>query len=480
MRLNTNPNSLDPALITNVASASITAKIFNGLVRLNDNLQICPDIASSWEISEDGLHYIFYLNKGVKFSTGREVTAQDFKYSFERVLAKETRSPNTWVFEKVKEINVINDYCLEITLKKPFSPFLSMLTMTTAYVVPKEEIVRLGRDFSLNPIGTGPFVLKEWLPFSRLVLEANPHYFMSPPKAKGIYYKVIPEDLTAITEFELGKIDIITLSGQSYAMFNKNPERKPFIHKLKGIDTYYLGLNCSRFPFDNPEIRGAVAMAIDRKKILETFYNGRGRIATGPVPEQLSKWHAPIEIKFDPITAKKIISSISPNGINVTMYLSSDQEIVDIAEIIQSYLKTAGINVTLRQLEWTAFEDAVNKGEAEMFWLSWWADYPDAENFLFPLFHSSNFGSGGNRTRYSNIIVDKLIENGQDSIDESTKDIYYQQAETIIAKESPWVFFWHKNDYIIEQPWIKDMQEASIYTIDKGAKVYSVLKEQRH
>jgi peptide/nickel transport system substrate-binding protein/oligopeptide transport system substrate-binding protein len=486
MRLNTNPNTLDPALINNVASAEIAAKIFNGLVRLNDSLEILPDIASSWKISNDGLRYSFYLKKGVKFSNGREVTAHDFKYSFQRVLAKETRSPNTWVFDKIlgekqfvsgnaKEvcgIKVINDYTLEITLIKPFSPFLSMLTMTTAYVVPKEEIIRHGRDFSVKPIGAGPFILTEWSLNNYIILEANIGYFQLSPKARGIYYRVIPEDLTAITQFELGNIDLISLSGQSYAMFDKRPDMKPLIHKIKGLDTYYLGLNCSKFPFSNPEIRRAIAMAIDRKKILETFYNGRGTIANGVVPEQLRRWLAPLEIKFDPLMAKKIINTLVPDGINVTMYVSSDQEIVDIAEIIQSYLKNVGVKVTLRQLEWNAFVEAVNNGETDMFWLSWWADYPDPENFLFPLFHSSNLGSGGNRTRYSNIIVDRMIEKGQDSIDPTSINTYYKQAEDIIAQDCPWVTFWHKNDYIIQQPWIKGFKVSPIYTIDKGEEVY--------
>ena len=153
------------------------------------------------------------------------------------------------------------------------------------------------------------------------------------------------------------------------------------------------------------------------------------------------------------------------------MYVTAEQDVVDLAEIIQSYLSASGINVKIKQLEWSAYKDAINKGEPDMFWLSWWADYPDPENFLFPLFHSSNFGPLGNRTRYVNKEVDLLIEKGQYSSDAGTRDYYYQKAEEIIIRDSPWVPFWHRNDILVHQPWIKGYKVYPIYTMDKGMNI---------
>ncbi|MDO9287658.1 MAG: ABC transporter substrate-binding protein, partial [Thermodesulfovibrionales bacterium] len=177
-RLNTNPTTLDPALIVDVTGGSISAKLFNGLVKMDRDLGIAPDIASKYEISKNGLIYRFELKNGVRFSNGIEVKAGDFKYSFERILNPSTRSPNTWVFDRIKGtkefmngkakevsgIKVINNYVLEITLARPFSPFLNLLTMTAAYVVPEEEVKKWGVDFSSHPVGTGPFILTHWLP----------------------------------------------------------------------------------------------------------------------------------------------------------------------------------------------------------------------------------------------------------------------------------------------------------------------------
>jgi peptide/nickel transport system substrate-binding protein/oligopeptide transport system substrate-binding protein len=471
-RLNANPTTLDPALIVDVPAASIAAKLFNGLVKLDDNLNVIPDIAEKWEISGDGLRYKFFLKKGVRFSNGREVKASDFKYSFERVLNPKTKSPNTWVFDKVegaKEFlkgvaneaggfRVIDEYAFEIRLSKPFSPFLSMLTMTPAYVVAKEDAGK----------GTGPFILKDWLPNREVVLKRNEDYFGGKPKIKGMVYRVIPEDLTAITEFELGNIDVISLPASAYSKFRNDKKWNKHIVSLKGLNTYYLGMNSSRPPFDNANIRRAVSYAVDRKKILETFYEGRGRPAAGVVPEMLRKWEIEDIISYNPDKAKEIIKKQGPGRIRANMYVTADQDVIDLAEIIQAYLSEVGIDVKIKQLEWSAYKDAVNNGEHDMFWLSWWADYPDAENFLFPLFHSSNLGPAGNRTRYANKDVDSLIEKGQYALNEKERNGFYKKAEEIIVQDSPWVPFWHRTDFLVKQPWIKGFREYLIYSIDKG------------
>jgi len=304
-----------------------------------------------------------------------------------------------------------------------------------------------------------------------LWLERNGNYFDKKAKVKGIVYKIIPEDLTTITEFELGNIDVISLPASAYSKFKNDRKWNKYIMSLEGLNTYYLGMNSSRPPFNNPDLRKAVSYAIDRRKILETFYEGRGRLAAGPVPDLLRKWDVKAGINYEPQEAKEIIRREGMSGINVNMYVTADQDVIDLAEIIQSYLSEVGINMSIKQLEWSAYKDAVNKGEPDMFWLSWWADYPDPENFLFPLFHSSNLGPAGNRTRYVNKEVDTLIEKGQNSLNENERNNFYKKAEDIIIRDMPWVSFWHRTDFLIKQPWIKGYEVYPIYTMDKGTEV---------
>lgn len=481
-RLSANPSTLDPALIVDVTGGLIAAKLFNGLVRLDKEMKVSRDIAAAWNISKDGLTYTFTLRLGVKFSNNQAVTANDFKYSFKRVLDPHTRSPNTWVFEKiagarefmegrakdVSGIRVLNDHTLEIKLEKPFSPFLYLLTMSAAYVIPEEEVKKWGQDFSSHPAGTGPFILAGWNAESELKLERREDYFEHTAKAKGIIYRVVPEDLTTITEFELGNLDVITIPAAEFSKFRNDPKWKNLISPVNGINTYYIGMNCSKPPFDNINIRKAVSLAIDKKTLLATFYEKRGRLASGPVPDNMRSWPELPFYDYSPEKAREIIKKEGAAGKTLNFYITSDQEVVDMAEFVQAYLRKAGLEVRIKQLEWSAYKEAINKGEADMFWLSWWADYPDPENFLFPLFHSSNIGPAGNRTRYSNPAADRTIESCQAAIDEKDKRSCYEKAERLIVSEAPWVFFWHKTDYVVRQPWIKDYTVYPIYSMDKG------------
>lgn len=478
-RLNSNPTTLDPALIVDVSGATIAAKLFNGLVKLDRNLQIIPDIAERWTVSGDGRTYIFYLRKGVRFLNGREVTAKDFKFSFERVLSPHFRSPNTWVLERidgaeeflkgkakeVKGIKVLGKYILELRLREPFSPFLGLLTMTPAYVVP-EEASR--PDFSTNPSGTGPFRLKKWSHNNELVLERREDYFEGPVPIRRIIYRIIPEDLTAITEFELSNIDILNLPASAINRYINDKEKKDWLVSGAGLNIYYLGINCSKPPMNNLLVRKAIAYAVDRKKILETLYEKRGILAEGIVPPALKTWKSEITIHYNPEKAKELIKSSGYRGEPIFFYVTQDQEVIDIAEVIQEYLRKAGLNIKIRQLEWSAYKEALIKGEEHLFWLSWWADYPDAENFLFPLFHSSNIGAKGNRTMYKNREVDRLIEAGSKELDKKRRSLFYERAERLIMNDSPVIPFWHKKDFFIVQPWIKGFEIVPVYSIDKG------------
>ncbi len=227
-------------------------------------------------------------------------------------------------------------------------------------------------------------------------------------------------------------------------------------------------MNCSRPPLNNPLLRKAIALAIDREKILNTLYEKRGTLARGVVPSLLRRWAPPQTPNFDPEEAQQLIKRSGYRGERLLFYVTQDQEVIDIAEVIQEYLKKAGLNVTIRQLEWSAYKEALIKGEEHLFWLSWWADYPDPENFLYPLFHSSNMGAKGNRTMYKNPEVDSLIERGRSTVNPTLQAQYYKKAEELIMKDLPVIPFWHKKEHILIQPWLRGFEIMPVYSIDKG------------
>jgi ABC-type transport system substrate-binding protein len=486
LRLSSNPTTLDPALITDVTGGLIAAKIFNGLVRFNDRLEIVPDIAASWKISSDHRMYTFTLKKGFTFSSGREVTARDFQYSFERVLDPRTKAPITWVLDRIKGakdviagrtphasgIRVIDDHTLSLTLERPFGPFLSLLGMTAAYVVPHEEVARLGADFGSHPAGSGPYTLSAWKHGQSITLAARGDYAEGRPRLAGIVYRIIPEDLTAVMEFETGGLDALLIPASEYRRYTTDPKWRGRIFGKPGLNCYYLGLNCSRPPFNDMKVRQAVNMAIDRKRLLETVYERRGVLAAGPVPPPLWKFGwGPTDgdgWRFDPEEAKRRFREAGLEGKRIRIYISAEAEVLDLLEVIQQYLSRAGLNAEIVQLDWSAYKEALNKGEADAFWLSWWADYPDPENFFYPMFHSANRGPAGNRSWFIDGTVDSLIERSQSAVDDRDRFRLYRQVNDRVVQLSPWVFMWHRSDFFVVQPRVQDFRIYPIYSVDKG------------
>ncbi|MBF0321214.1 MAG: ABC transporter substrate-binding protein [Nitrospirae bacterium] len=480
IRLAANPTTLDPAFIVDVQGGAIAAKIYNGLIRLDADMNVVPDAAVSWQVSPDALKYTFQLRRDVRFHNGKPLTAADAAFSLTRILSPETNSPNAWVLKnldgaeeflkgKTPALNAINtpdNYTIEITLKEPFEPFLKMLSMPAAYIIP----ARTRGEPAKSIIGTGPFIVSSWEPDRELVLRKNDAYFDRPAKIQGIYYKVIPEDLTAVTEFMLGNVDVLDITAASFSMFTKDTKYKAMLHSGPSLNVYYLGFNTSRPPLSNPLLRRAIAHAIDRRKILATYFQNRGSYAVSPVPDALKKYTLADTYPFDREKAKELLKESLQSGSSTKLqfYVTAAQDAVDMAEIIVSYLKDAGIEAEIRTLEWSAYKAAINKGDTDMFWLGWLADYPDGENFLYPLYHSSNFGAGGNRTRYKNAEVDKLIETARVTTNGTEREALYKMTEEQILKDAPAVYFWQNRSFTAVAPRVKNFHVYPIYNIDKG------------
>lgn len=486
-RLSADVTTLDPALVVDVSGGMLTAKLFNGLVKYGEGMQIVPDIAENWTISEDGKTYTFALKEGVRFTNGREVTSSDFKYCIQRVLAPKTMSPRTWVFEKIlgaqkymqgksqdcAGLIVKDNHTLQIILEEPFAPFLSFLAMPAGYVVPREEVEKWGDDFSKHVVGTGPFKLDEWLPDEKIVLVANTDYFDSKPKVAKLEYRVIPEELTAWAEFEAKNLDAISIPMIEFDRIINNPKWQKEIVSQAGMNVYYLGLNCQKHPFDKIEVRQALNYAIDKETILNTVLKNRGIASHGPIPPGIEGYSSKLKnYPYNPEKAKELLTQAKlPDGFKMKIYQKSSREVLEITEVLQAQLKEVGIEAEIIQLEWSTLKEMINKGETDAFYLAWIADYPDAENFLTPLFHSKNFGAGGNRAFYKNQEIDRLIELAQQTTNTRERIKLYQQIETKIYDEAPWVFLWHQKEFSLHQPYVKGYKLYPIYNADKGTSI---------
>jgi len=412
--------------------------------------------------------YTFHLRPGFKFWNGRSINAADVKYSFERVLAPETRSPQTWVFEpllgaqefmegKAKEVaglQVLDSLTLRLELSTPFAPYLGFLGMPAAAIVPREEVEKAGATFGEHPVGSGPWIFDGWKRDGYVRFKRNPHYYFGAPQVEGILIRMIPEVLTAVVEFEAGNLDVMTVPMSEFTYWTHSRQWKPYIHTLEELAFYYIALNCSRPPFDNPRMRLAVSLAIDREKIVRRIFHGSMIPARGAIPPGLPGYDPQRPpLAFNPDSARKILEEEGYGaGCEFDLWADQTAALSQVLEAVQAYLNDVGFKCRLVRNDWNVMRDAMRKGRTDAYWGNWYADYADAENFLAPLFLSR---TAALRNRYHNPKVDRLIERLQRTPDDSLRADLARQVDSILVAETAYVFLWYPITYTIHQPWVK-------------------------
>ncbi len=478
--ITTEPKSLDPALSTDVTTGVITALMYDNLVRFGTGSEILPGLAESWEVSEDGLSYLFHLRSDVKFWDGKPFKATDVKYSFERVLESENRSPQTWLLSPIKGsraymqgnatevsgISVVNDTTIQIILTSPFAPFIGFLGAPATSIVPKYEDRDV--DFKVLPAGTGPWVFEEWQADRQIRFSRNDNYYAGPAKLKGLLLNNMPEVLTSAVEFEAGNLDVMTIPNSEFKYWTRSTAWQPYIHKLDELGIYYLAMNVQRPPFDDQRVRQAVTRAIDREKIIHRIMHNSATLALGPIPPGLEGFDSTrIPIPYAPETARNLLKEAGyTHGCEFDLWVDPGAAISQTLEAIQHYLNEAGFIVHLVRNDWNMMRDAMRKGETDAYWGNWWADYADAENFLAPLFHSTN---ASRRNRYSNPDVDRSIEKLQQSLDPQERSLLAMEIDSVLIEEAPYAFMWYPTSYTVVQPNLKGyiphlMPNANKYT----------------
>lgn len=474
--------SLDPAFAKNQANVWVVNQLFNGLVQLDNDLQIQPCIAKSWRISDDGKQLTFLLRNDVFFhphhlfgdNQARKVVAQDFVYSFERIIDGKTASPGAWIFnDKVienKPFIAVNDSVFVINLKAPFLPILGILSMPYAFVVPHEIVAFYGKDFRAHPIGTGPFYLKVWEEGTALVALKNDHYFETEneqqlPHLDGFKVTFSENRKMEFLSFTQGKLDMIssldkqvhhqvlnndgTLLEKWIAEFNL--QRKPY------LNTEYLGINLhdNETFLDALKIRQAIQYGIDKKAIVDFIKKGIGYPAyDGFVPPVLKNNARSLNrVNYKPDTAKLLLNEANYDGQLITLYTNDSYK--DIGLLISSQLQKIGLNVKIEVAQPSILREWMAQGQVPLFRASWIADYPDAENFL-ALFYGKN-GAPPNYTRFNNATFNQLYENSLSEKNDSLRFHLYNQMDSIVMYESPVIPLFYDEVILLTQKNIKGL-----------------------
>ena len=468
------PVTLDPAISADMSSHNYVMHIFSGLVRLDQELNIVSDIAESWEKSPDGKTYTFHLRQGVKFHSGREVKAADFKYSWERACQPDTGSGTAATYlgdivgakdmlagktGEISGVEVIGDYILRVTIDAPKAYFLSKLAYPTAFVVDRAN-VESGEGWWREPNGTGPFKLKEWKEGQWLILERSQIYYGEPAKLEQVVYLLSGVPMTL---YETEEIDVVPVY---LAYIDKvGDETGPFYPELAvtpELSLYYIGFNTAEPPFDDIHVCRAFSQAVDKERIAEVILRDMMGVADGILPPGMPGYSEALEgLGYDVEKAKELIAASRYEDVSnlppITLTVSGYGNYIPsyLGAIIQEWQQNFGVEISVRQLEPETFLYNLKQEKDEMFMMGWIADYPDPHNFLDVLFYT---GSENNFFEYSNPDLDALLDQAAIEQDEATRLAMYQQAEQLVVDEAPCLPLWYGSNHILVKPYVKDYE----------------------
>ena len=478
----TKPTTMDPAKVQDGDTIDLLQQVYEGLVGWNEKNEIEPKLADKWDVIDGGKSYVFHLRKGVKFHNGREMTADDVKFCFERACDPKLASPTAATYmsdivgasdrikgkaSSIQGVTVVDKSTVKISILEPRVYFIDKLTYPCMFVYAKEALVKADGEMATKPemIGTGPFKIDEIAIDSYVHLVANEGYFGGAPKLKRIERPVVPDSSTRLNLFKAGKIDLIQLERADVKNLKEDAKYKDQLHYFDRASMWYIGIHCNKIPaLKDPRVRRAIAMAIDKDDIVDNILDGINKRADSIVPPGCFGHRDKVNgVKFDVAGAKKLLADAGhPDGKGIdtlTMYYRDSRPDIDaVAQRVGSQLKkNLGINVTFQQLQWGTYLDKNNKKELPFFHMRWAADYLDAENFLSTLLAS--YGAE-NKTEYKNAKYDELCHRADVSQDPAERLKLYAEAEDIVLQEAPFVPIYFQRDAELISPRVKGLRDA--------------------
>jgi peptide/nickel transport system substrate-binding protein/oligopeptide transport system substrate-binding protein len=476
-RDNYDPRSLDPALSTDVPTGRAVGYLFDGLTRFTPDAKVEPALADRWDVTPDGLTYTFHLHHGVTFHDGAPFSARNVVASWERALDPATKSGaaqflfpikgakefNSGSAKSIAGLAVRDDSTIAVTLAEPLAIFTKMLAMPVAAIVPMPD--KIPANFGEHPIGTGPWKLVEWKHDDYLLFAKNASYFAGAPKTDTLRARIIAEPSTAVAEYESGNVDVLQIPAAEASDWTDDESKKPMLMSTPALELVYVGINTTRGPLADARVRQAINYAVDVDRIIERLIGGRGIRAAGVVAPSLGgydKTRRPYA--YDSTKARQLLAAAGhPNGIDIELWTSTTPIYLRIAETLQAYLNKVGIRTKIVQRESAASRAAARKGQTDMILKDWYADYPDAEDFLYPLLHSANRGAGGNVSFYANPVFDSVVTASRHELDEGKRNALYARADSIAFADAPMIFLYFYDELYAVQPWVRHFVPPVIF-----------------
>ena len=479
--LGNDPQTLDPARVGDIFGRSVSQQIFDGLVQFDQTLTVTPALAQHWKATRDGLVWTFTLRRGVKFHHGREVTADDVVYSLTRLVDPKIKSAAADLFLNVKGapefrdgraasivgLSAVDRYTVQVTLTEALVPFVSVLAVGHAKVVPREVVAQNGDEaFGIAPVGTGPFRFVRWERGRQIALAANADYFDGAPQLAGLVYRVFPgEPWDAVyEEFQRGNLEdapppirdyrrAVAAAGDGYV-------KRPL------LSVRFYGFNTRVKPLGDRLVRQALSHAVDREAIVEEPFLGRHVVARGILPPGTQGYNPKVAGQlYDPRRARDLLAQAGyPGGRGlppIAVWAGARHEgILREHEIMRENLKAIGVQAAFHyQTDWPSFSRLLADHRMPMFLYAWYADVPDPDNFLFKLFHSQ---SSRNFTGYASPRVDALLVRARNERDVPRRVDLYRRAEQAVLDDAPILPIFHYSYERIFQPYVRNVEVSGL------------------
>ena len=460
--------TLDPALGYDTRSWFFEQHLFETLVTYDDENALVPALAERWEVASDLRRYRFHLVPGVVFSDGSPLTAADIVGSLERVLDPRTRSQGAEYYRgirgardfiagrtaQVAGLAAPDATTLTVELDAPDPLFLHKLALMFAAVVPATLARALGDDFASRPVGSGPFVLREWRRGERIVLARNPRYRRPGlPYLDGVVELVSVNDELAWLMFESGELDVAGIPPADFPAVKRDPGRAGQLLHATTLTTAYIGLNCEMPPLDDRRVRQAFNYAVSKTDLI-ALLAGRAVPARGIVPPNLPAYRSDVGgYPHDPARARALLAEAGRgDGFATELWTQGSDLDLKLAQKVQQDLARVGVTLAIKQVAWSAFLEAIRQPRTvPVFDLGWSADFPDPSNFLDVLFHSRQ-RDANNHTFYASAELDRLLDRARGLADRAERYRLYAEAERVLVEDAPVIFLYHPITYVIRHP----------------------------
>lgn len=449
-------DTLNPQEQTTTLIQNICDLIYDTLFYQTPEGKLEPRLATGYEVSKDGLTYTLHLRKGVKFSDGTPFDAKALKLNLDRALDPKLRVPLRFAISMIKEVKIVDDYTIEIELKDPFVPFGPTLSLSIVSPISPAAIEKYGEDVRQNPVGAGPYVLKEWVKGDRIVLVRNENYYGPKPTVARMVFQIVPEASTREAMLRAGQIDIAYKPLPSnVAALQADP--KITVEMPLDTRTIFMGLNYKKGVTTNKLVRQAFNYAVDKKAIVKKILFDTAVPMEGPVSPILFGYHKMAQqYEYDPEKAKEFLKKANFD-FNQTVHMRTPQGRylfdTQVSEAVQAYLQAIGVKVELRTYDWPTYIAGllkpIEETELEVFLLGWGPLVLDADMGLYGQFHSStNPPKGLGAAHYSNPEYDKVIEATRQEQDPQKRLALFKKASEIVWDDAPWIWL-HVEKFVL-------------------------------